>query len=54
MSIEEAVFVTLVITGVFAVILAVAALAADYFFPERPRQPRPTQRAQATYRRTPK
>ena len=54
MSIEEAIFVTLVITGVTATILAAAALAADYFFPERPRPARPSQRAQATYRRAPK
>jgi hypothetical protein len=26
-------------------------LAADFFFPEHPRQPRPVHRAQATYRR---
>jgi hypothetical protein len=54
MSIEEAIFVTLVITGVTATILALAALIADYIFPERPRQPRPIQRPQATYRRAPK
>lgn len=51
MSIEEAVFVTLVIVGVTSMILAASALIADYFFPERPRPARPTQRAQATYRR---
>jgi hypothetical protein len=34
--------------------LAASALAADYFFPERPRHPRPIQRPQATYRRAPK
>ena len=51
MSIEEAVFVVLVIVGVTATILAASALAVDFFFPEHPRQPRPTQRAQATYRR---
>jgi hypothetical protein len=51
MSIEEAIFVTLAIVGIFATILAASALIADYFFPEHPRQPRPTQRAQATYRR---
>jgi hypothetical protein len=54
MNLDEALFITLTIVGVTATILAVAALAADYFFPERPRQPRPTQRAQATYRRAPK
>ena len=54
MSIEEAVFVTLVITGVTAVIMAVAALAADYFFPERPRPARIRQQSQATYRRAQK
>ena len=54
MSIEEAIFVTLVIVGIFATILAAAALAADYFFPERPRQARPSHRPQATYRRAPK
>jgi len=54
MSIEEAIFVTLVVVGVTATILAASALLADFFFPERPRQPRPIQRAQATYRRTPK
>ena len=51
MSLEESIFITLVIVGVTATILAASALAADYFFPERPRQPRPTQRPQATYRR---
>jgi hypothetical protein len=51
---QEAIFIVLVIVGVTATILAAAALIADYFFPETPRQPRPTQRAQATYRRAPK
>jgi hypothetical protein len=31
--------------------LAAAALAADFFFPERPRHARVHQRSQATYRR---
>jgi hypothetical protein len=47
----EAIFVVLVIVGATATILALAALIADYFFPENPRPARPTQRAQATYRR---
>ncbi len=51
MNLDEALFITLVIVGGFATILAASALVADYFFPERPRQPRPAQRAQATYRR---
>jgi hypothetical protein len=54
MSIDEALFITLVIVGVTSTILAASALIADYFFPETPRQPRPIQRAQATYRRAPK
>ena len=54
MSIEEAIFVTLVIVGIFATILAAAALAANFFFPKTPRPARPVQRAQATYRRAPK
>ena len=54
MSIEEAVFVTLVIVGVTATILALAALIADYLFPERPRPARVHHRPQATYRRAPK
>ena len=54
MNLDEALFITLVIVGGFAMILAASALIADLFFPERPRQPRPTQRAQATYRRAPK
>lgn len=45
---QEALFVTLVIVGVTSMILAAAALIADYFFPERPRQPIATHRAQAT------
>jgi hypothetical protein len=51
MNLDEALFITLVIVGVTATILAAAALAADFFFPERPRPARRTQRAQATYRR---
>jgi uncharacterized protein involved in outer membrane biogenesis len=54
MSLEEALFTTLVIVGVTATILAAAALAADYFFPERPRPARIRQQSQATYRRAPK
>ena len=54
MSIEEAIFVTLVIVGIFATILAAAALAADFFFPERPRPARVHQRGQATYRKVAK
>jgi hypothetical protein len=54
MSIEEAIFVTLVIVGVTATIFAAAALLADFMFPEHQRQARPIQRAQATYRRAPK
>ena len=51
MNLDEALFITLVIVGGFAMILAASALIAYFFFPERPRQPRPTQRPQATYRR---
>ena len=51
---REAIFAVLVVLGTTATILALAALIADYFFPETPRPARPTQRAQATYRRTPK
>ena len=51
---QEAIFTVLMITGATATVFALAALVADYFFPETPRQPRPTQRAQATYRRAPK
>jgi hypothetical protein len=54
MNLDEALFITLVITGATATVFALAALVADYFFPEHPRQPRPAQRAQATYRRAPK
>ena len=54
MNLDEALFITLVIVGVTATILAAAALAADYFFPERPRPARLTHRAQATYRRAQK
>jgi hypothetical protein len=50
----EAIFTVLVIVGVTSTILAAAALAADYFFPERPRQPRPIHRSQATYKKVPK
>ena len=51
---QESIFVVLVIVGVISTILAASALIADFFFPEHPRQPRPAQRAQATYRRAPK
>ena len=51
---QEAIFIVLVIVGVTATILAAAALAADFFFPERPRPARPIQRAQATYKKVPK
>ena len=51
MNLDEALFITLVIVGGFATILAASALIADFFFPERPRPARRTQRAQATYRR---
>ena len=47
----EAIFVVLVIVGATSTILALAALIADYLFPERPRPARPIQRSQATYRR---
>ena len=53
MSIEEAIFVTLVVVGVTATILAASALIADFFFGERPDRP-VKQRPQATYRREPK
>ena len=48
---QEAIFTVLVIVGVTSTILALAALIADYFFPERPRPARVHQRSQATYRR---
>ena len=48
---QEAIFTVLMITGATATVFALAALVADYFFPERPRQARPVQRSQATYRR---
>ena len=51
MSLEESIFITLAIVGVTATILAAAALAADFFFPEHPRPARPCHRPQATYRR---
>jgi hypothetical protein len=54
MNIDEALFITLAIVGATSTILALAALVADYIFPDRPRQPRPVQRSQATYRRAPK
>ena len=54
MNLDEALFITLVIVGVTSTILAASALIADVFFGERPRQARPTHRAQATYRRAPK
>ena len=49
MSLEESVFITLVIVGVTATILAASALIADFFFGERPA--RPIHRSQATYRK---
>ena len=48
---QEAIFTVLMITGATATVFALAALVADYFFPEHPRQSRPAQRPQATYRR---
>jgi len=48
---SEALFVVLVIVGATSTILALAALIADYFFPETPRPARPSHRPQATYRR---
>jgi len=51
MSLEESVFITLVIVGVTATILALAALIADYLFPERPRPVRIRHQSQATYRK---
>ena len=54
MSLEESIFITLAIVGVTAMILAASALIADFFFPEHPRQARPSHRPQATYRRAPK
>jgi len=51
MNLDEALFITLVIVGGFAMILAASALIAFLFFPERPRQARPIHRSQATYRR---
>jgi hypothetical protein len=47
----EALFIVLVIVGATSTILALAALAADFFFPEHPRPARPIHRPQATYRR---
>jgi len=40
--------------GVTSTILALAALIADYLFPERPRPARIRQQSQATYRRAQK
>ena len=54
MNLDEALFITLAIVGVTATILAASALIADFFFPEHPRQARPSHRPQATYRRAPK
>jgi hypothetical protein len=50
----KALFIVLVIVGATSTILALAALAADFFFPETPRPARPSQRAQATYRKSSK
>jgi hypothetical protein len=50
----EAIFVVMVIVGATSTILALAALIADYLFPERPRRARPSHRPQATYRRAQK
>jgi hypothetical protein len=47
----EALFIVLVIVGATSTILALAALIADYLFPECPRPVRIRQRSQATYRR---
>jgi hypothetical protein len=49
MNLDEALFITLVITGVTAMVFATAALIAEFFFGERPARPSP--RSQATYRR---
>ena len=54
MNLDEALFITLVIVGATATVFALAALVADFFFPERPRPARPSHRPQATYRRAPK
>jgi hypothetical protein len=51
---QEAIFTVLVIVGVTSTILALAALVADFFFPERPRPARIRHQSQATYRRAPK
>jgi hypothetical protein len=48
---QEAIFTVLMITGATATVFALAALVADFFFPEHPRQARPSHRPQATYRR---
>jgi len=48
---REAIFAVLVVLGTTATILALAALIADYLFPERPRPARPIHRSQATYRK---
>jgi hypothetical protein len=49
----EAIFVVLVIVGVTSTILALAALIADYLFPERPRPARIRHQSQATYKKVP-
>jgi hypothetical protein len=46
----EAIFVVLVIVGATSTILALAALLADFMFPER-QHPQPPQRSQATYKK---
>jgi hypothetical protein len=51
---QEAIFTVLMITGATATVFALAALVADYFFPERPRPVRIRQRSQATYKKVPK
>jgi hypothetical protein len=54
MNLDEALFITLVIVGGFAMILAASALIADFFFPERPRPARIRHQSQATYKKVPK
>jgi hypothetical protein len=54
MNLDEALFITLVITGVTAMVFAAAALLADFMFHVHQRQARPSHRNQATYRRAPK
>ena len=48
---QEAIFTVLMITGATATVFALAALVADFFFPERPRPARVHQPSQATYRK---